>query len=386
MRSDLIIVGGGATGASLARAARGLSIALVASGRPATAAFPPESYDARVYALSPGNVAFLRSIKAWDSIPAERLTPVHAMRVHGDENTARIEFDAYRAGVSELAWIVEDRELQAALWRALGTQDGLEIFAPARCADLRLGATAHITLEDGRQMEADLVVGADGADSFIRRAAGIRESGAPYGQTAVVANFSCERPHANTALQWFQAGPVLALLPLPGDRVSMVWSLPAERAERLLTLGAAALAEEVSEASNRMLGSLRLISAPLAYPLRRMTAARMVLAHLALAGDAAHVIHPLAGQGLNLGLQDARSLGALIAGREPVRGPGDPRLLRRYERERSEAILAMRAAVHGLHCLFDAEGGALRRLRNAGLNLTDRLTVIKNSLLRHALH
>ena len=148
------------------------------------------------------------------------------MRVYGDEGNARIEFDAYRAGVAELAWIVEDRELQSALWRALSTQDGLEIVSPARCAALDLKAAAHITLEDGRHLEADLVVGADGADSFVRHAAGIRESDASYSQTAVVANFACERPHKNTALQWFQAGPVLALLPLSGDRVSMVWSLP----------------------------------------------------------------------------------------------------------------------------------------------------------------
>lgn len=385
MRSDLIVVGGGVTGASLARAARGLSISLIASERPAIANFPPDSYAARVYALSPGSVAFLRAIKAWDAIPAHRLTPVHAMRVHGDAPGAAIEFDAYRAGVPELAWIVEERELQAALWAALGTQDGLEILAPARCTALELGTDARVTLEDGRELEADLVVGADGADSFIRHAAGITSSEQWYGQAAVVANFSCELAHDNTALQWFQGGPVLALLPLPGKRVSMVWSLPVERAARLLTLEAVALASEVSDASNHMLGALQAVSPAFSYPLRRATAARMVLSHLALVGDAAHVIHPLAGQGLNLGLQDASCLAAIVAGREPVRGAGDFRLLRRYERERSEAILAMRATVHGLHSLFNAGGGAARWARNAGLNLTDRLAVIKNCLLRHAL-
>ncbi len=386
MRSDLIVVGGGAVGASLVRAARGLSICLVAAALPDPAAPPGSTFDSRVYALSPGNVAFLRQIKVWDSIPAERLTPVYSMQVHGDEADAKIAFDAYRAGVSELAWIIEDRELQAALWRALETQDGLTIVAPARCSTLSLDSTACITLEDGRRMEADLVVGADGADSFVRDAARIHASSAAYGQTAVVANFTCERPHGNAALQWFQGGPVLALLPLPGDRVSMVWSLPTERATQLMARSPAEIAAEATDASRGRLGSLELISEPQAYPLRRLSAERMVLAHLALAGDAAHVIHPLAGQGLNLGLQDARSLGALVAGREPVRGPGDLRLLRRYERERSEDILSMRAAVHGLHSLFDAKGGAVRRLRNAGLNLTDRLGVIKQQLLRHALH
>jgi len=386
MGFDLVIVGGGAVGASLARAVRGLSVALVASARPAAAAFAPDTWDGRVYALSPGSVQFLRAIRAWDAIPAERLTPVHAMRVSGDDGAARMEFDACSAGVPELAWIVEDRVLQAALWRALEAQDSLEIIAPARCEALALGDAARVTLADGRVLEAGLVVGADGADSFVRGAAGIAAGEIAYGQTAVVANFSCERPHGNVAFQWFQGGPVLALLPLPGNRVSMVWSVPAERAERLMALDGDALGREVSEASKATLGSLTAISAPQAYPLRRIKAARMVLAHLALAGDAAHVVHPLAGQGLNLGLQDAQSLGALLAARAPVRGTGDLGLLRRYERERSEAILAMRSAVHGLHTLFGAEGATLRRLRNAGLNLTDRLPVIKNALLRHALH
>lgn len=386
IRSDLIVVGGGLVGASLARAARGLSVSLVAAGRPAPVAFSDGNFDSRVYALSPGNVAFLRSIKVWDSISADRLTPVHAIKVYGDEEGAAIEFDAYRAGVSELAWIVEDRALQTALWHALDTQDGLEILSPARCERLDLGATAHITLEDGMQLEADLILAADGADSFVRKAAGIRVSDVSYGQSAVVANFSCELPHRNTALQWFQGGPVLALLPLPGNRVSMVWSLPSDRAARLISMDAVEMAGTLRDAIGGLLGSLDRISDPLAYPLRRMTAEKMVRPHLALAGDAAHVIHPLAGQGLNLGLQDARSLGAFIAEREPVRRLGDIGLLRRYERERSEAILAMRTAVHGLHSLFDAKDGATRRLRNAGLNLTDHLTVLKHALLRHALH
>lgn len=374
-------------GASVARAVRGLSVALVAGSRPITVSQAPSAqFDTRVYAISPGNVEFLRSIKVWDAIPPERLSPIRAMRVFGDAPGASIEFDAYRAGVSELAWIVEDRALQSALWAALGTQDGLHLIVPSRCISLELGDKAKVTLSDGRLIEADLLVGADGADSFVRNAAGIAAEEKAYGQTAIVANFTCERAHDCTAYQWFQGGPVLALLPLPGKRVSMVWSVAAEHAAHLMALDGAALAEEVSAASQGLLGSLETESAPHAYPLRRMTASRMVLAHLALAGDAAHAIHPLAGQGLNLGLQDARTLGTLLAEREPIRKAGDLRLLRRYERERSEAILAMRAAVDGLHSLFGHQDSGLRRLRNFGLNLTDRLPVIKNILLRHALN
>lgn len=372
-------------GASVARAARGLSVALVAGARPAAATFASDAYDGRVYALSPGSVEFLRAIRAWDAIPPERLTPVHAMHVFGDDRAASMTFDAYDAGVAELAWIVEDRALQGALWRALGAQDGLEILASARCEAIALGESARVTLADGRVLEAGLVVGADGAESFVRAAAGIAVSEKPYGQTAVVANFACERPHGNTAFQWFQGGPILALLPLPGNRVSMVWSVPTERAAELMALDGEALGRAVCEASNARLGALTAICPPQAYPLRRITAGRMVLPHLALAGDAAHVVHPLAGQGLNLGLQDAQALGAILKGRAPVRGPGNFLLLRRYERERGEAILAMRAAVHGLHSLFGAAGPVARRMRNAGLNLTERVPVLKNALLRHAL-
>ena len=367
MRWDIIVVGGSAVGASLARAARGLRIALVASAKPPVTAVPDASFDARVYALSPGSVEFLRSLDVWQSIPAERITPIYSMRVFGDAESS-IEFDAYRAGVAELAWTVEDRELQAALWRALETQDDLDIIAPARCEGLELGDAARLTIAGGSVFVADLVVGADGAESFVRTAAGIGVTKAGYGQTAVVANFACELPHGNAAMQWFQRGPVLALLPLPGNRVSMVWSLPDEQAARLTELNAQEVAHEVGAATNEVLGPLVLETPLQAFPLQRQSAARLVLPHLALAGDAAHVIHPLAGQGLNLGFQDASLLGKLLVGREAVRSAGDLQLLRRYERGRSEDILAMCATVHGLHSLFGAGGTGARLVRNLGLN------------------
>jgi len=389
MRFDVIVVGGGAVGASVARAARGLSVAIVAGAGPLVPhpgrSNDPQPFDARVYALSPGSVETLRALKVWDALPHERLTPVRAMWVAGDSG-ACLEFDSYKAGVPELAWIVEDRVLNAALWNALAGQDGLEMFVPARCVSLDLGETARLGLSDGRVLEGDLVVGADGADSFIRSAAGIAVSQKRYGQSAVVANFRCERAHENVAFQWFLAGPVLALLPLPGNRVSMVWSVPDAEAVRLVALDRDALGQRVAAASNNRLGGLIAETDAQAFALRRLSAHRMVRPHVALAGDAAHVVHPLAGQGLNLGLQDAHSLGAILQSCEPVRSSGDLRLLRRYERNRCEAILAMGSAVHGLQVLFGTNASAARSLRNLGLNLTDRLPVLKNALLRHALH
>jgi ubiquinone biosynthesis UbiH/UbiF/VisC/COQ6 family hydroxylase len=241
-------------------------------------------------------------------------------------------------------------------------------------------------LADGRQLSARLIAGADGARSFVREHAGIQSSDRAYGQSAVVANFACERAHANTACQWFQCGPVLALLPLRGSHVSMVWSLPAADAERISTLEPEVLCREVEAATHGVLGQLSLATAPRSYPLRRLSARRLVAPRIALVGDAGHVIHPLAGQGLNLGLQDVRALVAVLAQRGALRDPGDLRLLRRYERSRAEPILAMDTMVDGLYTLFGTHNRLAGRLRNAGLNLTDRIPVLKNLLIRQALH
>lgn len=388
MEHDVIVVGGGLVGASFARAARGRRIALIESGQRAMGAdvADPDVFDGRVYALSPGSVAFLEQINVWQAIPDARKTPVRAMRVYGDDGAARLDFDAYDIGVPELAWIVEDRELQNAMWHVLGTQDDFKHYPGAVCAGLDVDAEgARLELSDGRRISARLIIGADGAHSFVRSAAGIDASERSYGQTAVVANFSCSRAHGSVAFQWFQGGPVLALLPLPGNRASMVWSVADERAEQLMAAAPQQLARELEEASGGVLGTLEVITPPQAFSLRCVVAARAVAPRIALIGDAAHVIHPLAGQGANLGFQDARALAAVLAAVAPLRDPGDLRLLRRYERSRREAVLAMRSTVNGLFELFSAQSLPLHRLRNFGLNLTGRLPVLRNVLARQAL-
>lgn len=380
MDVDVAIVGAGLAGAALARAARGLGVALVGEAPAAAPASSP--FDARVYAITPGNAAFLQSVGAW---PGARVTPVRAMRVFGDDARSALEFDAYRAGVAELAWIVEDGALQAALWESLAAE-GVRVLAPERLERLEVAPErAQLQLRGGRTLEARLVVGADGAQSLVREQAGITATDAAYAQRAVVANFACARAHRHTAYQWFQGGPVLALLPLPGDHVSMVWSTAEEEAERLLALAPQALADAVAAASGHALGELSLVTPARAFTLRRLAARRRVAPRVALIGDAAHVIHPLAGQGANLGLQDARELAAVLGAREPGRDPGELRLLRRYERARALEIGAMDATVHGLYRLFGAQARPLALLRNAGLNLTDRMPVIKNLLMRQAM-
>jgi ubiquinone biosynthesis UbiH/UbiF/VisC/COQ6 family hydroxylase len=283
--------------------------------------------------------------------------------------------------VPEIAWIVEDARLQAALWRELQVD-----VVEAQCEALSVeDEWARLSLRDARSVQCKLIVGADGASSFVRRHAGIKATDKDYAQSAVVANFRCEKTHGNVAYQWFERGAVLALLPLPGDHVSMVWSLPTPEAKRVGALEHFQLCREVQAASRGALGELSVVTPPRSYPLRRLAAERTVAARVALAGDAAHVIHPLAGQGLNLGLQDARTLAEVLYSREPQRDPGDFHLLRRYERSRAEPILAMDTMVDSLFHLFGAADGLAARLRNAGLNLTDRLPVVKNMLMRQAM-
>jgi ubiquinone biosynthesis UbiH/UbiF/VisC/COQ6 family hydroxylase len=384
----VLIAGGALVGAALARALSGSRVALVSPG-----CAPKRSgthFDSRMYAISPGNARFLSQLGAWSAVPETRRTPVHAMRVYGDDGASLIEFDAYRTGCSELAWIVEDGQLQAALWNGLQNQDGLTLFSSTALHDLALaGSSAVVSLEDGRKLDAQLVVGADGARSLVRARATIPVDQRAYGHSAVVANFACSRPHRNVAFQWFQGrqkgGAVLALLPLPGDHVSMVWSTSDAEAARLLALDSVVLAREVGAASRDAAGELAPVTPPRGFKLQQLAAGRLVAPRVALAGDAAHVIHPLAGQGANLGLQDARVLAEVLGAREPGRDPGDLRLLRRYERARAEDILAMRTTVHGLFRLFDARGSGVAWLRNAGLNLANRLPVIKNLLMRQAM-
>jgi len=382
---DVAVVGAGLVGASFARAldGSGLRLALV---EPAPPPVPAERWDSRVYAISPGSAAFLRGIGAWGALDASRVQPVRRMAVRGDAPDAGITLSAYDAGVAELAHIVESGRLQCALWDGLSAQSNVALHCPTRCTALEIGASAAtLALEGGERIRARLIVGADGAASWVRNAAGLAASTQGYGQRGVVANFACEQPHRGTAHQFFRPDGVLAYLPLPGNRMSMVWSTPDEDAAALVTLEPAALCARVAEAGRNVLGALELLTPPAAFPLQLLAAERTTDRRLALIGDAAHVVHPLAGQGVNLGFGDARVLAEALARREPFRDCGDPVLLRRYARSRAEAVAAMRTVTDGLHHLFGAKSTIISAIRNAGLNFTDRVPVLKTLLVRQAL-
>ena len=385
MDFDIVIVGAGLVGASFAMGLRGagLKLALVETQAPIAAA---DSWDSRVYAISPGSAAFLDGLGVWKRLERERINAVHEMQVRGDRADALLQFSAYEAGVSELAWIVESQRLQSVLWQGLEHQHNLELFCPDRCEALQLrDDAAELTLASGKTLRTRLLVAADGMHSWARQAAGIAVREKAYGQVGVVANFACARPHHDTAYQWFREDGVLAYLPLPGKRMSMVWSTSDAHAAELLALSADALCAQVAEAGKDALGALQLLSAPMQFPLARLRASRLAAPRIALIGDAGHVVHPLAGQGVNLGFADARTLAGVLSERELFRDPGEIRLLRRYERARAEDILALAWVTDGLQQLFAAPGGIAAKLRNTGLNLTNVLPVVKNLLVRRAL-
>ncbi|MFN3716510.1 MAG: FAD-dependent monooxygenase [Thiobacillus sp.] len=380
-RYQAVVVGAGLVGAAaaLALARHGLRVALIerATSRP-----PGEDWDTRIYALTPANQRWLAGLGAWSRLDATRVQPVFRMDVAGDAGGS-LRLDAYAAGAAQLAFIFESSRLQQALWDTLADQGEVALHCPADIAVMaRDGLDTHITLTDGQVLAAQLVVAADGAHSRVRDWAGIASATWAYEQSGVVANFDCARPHRGTAYQWFMGGEVLAFLPLPGTRMSMVWSTSPAHAETLTACNPAELAERVREAGRDTLGELASLTPAAAYPLRLMRVESLYAPGVALVGDAGHGVHPLAGQGVNLGLGDAQALAAVLAEFRRAH-PGDTRVLAQYARLRAEPIARMQAVTHGLHHLFaDARAGWLR---NAGMSLVDRFAPLKAVLVRAAM-
>ncbi|MEW6562378.1 MAG: UbiH/UbiF family hydroxylase [Pseudomonadota bacterium] len=385
MNYDVLIIGGGLVGASLAAALKssGLNLALVESQ---SAQLDLSGWDSRIYAITPGNAAFLRECGAWQRMDSRRVQRVERMRVFGDRG-AELDFSAYQAGAPELTFILENRLMLQALWETIQQQDNLTLYQPARCSTLSWQENgARLTLEDGRSLQAKLIVGADGRDSWVRRQAGIDEVPTPYEQHGVVANFKTEKPHRDIAYQWFQPDGILAYLPLPDQMISIVWSVSPQKAATLQQLSPQEFCAQVAAAGQHQLGELELVTPPAGFPLRVLNLPHIVGPRMALIGDAAHNVHPLAGQGVNLGFRDVRKLAEVLLQRGAQTDCGDPHLLRRYERSRREDILSMQLTTDALKHLFVNDHPLLGTLRNLGLNAVNRILPLKKMLAQHALN
>ncbi|MCU9955212.1 MULTISPECIES: UbiH/UbiF family hydroxylase [Burkholderia] len=381
---DVAVVGGGLVGktAALALTQSGYKTALLA--QPATPRPADLAFDTRVYALSSSSQALLERLRVWQALDHGRLAPVYDMRVYGDAH-AELHFSAYQASVPQLAWIAESSLVETSLDAALRFQPNLTWFdARAQGFDVRDDA-AVLTLSSGQVLEADLVVGADGAHSWVRSQMGAKVERRDYRQTGVVANFKASLPHRETAYQWFHEGEIVALLPLPDGHVSLVWSAHTAHADELLALDPAQLAAEVERVSHGQVGTLECVTPAAGFPLALQTVDKLIAPRVALVGDAAHLIHPLAGQGMNLGLRDVAALADAIAGKESFRNLGDTVLLRRYERSRREDIRALMVATDGLQRLFAVPGPLAKAVRNAGMAFVGAQPLVKRWLVSAAL-
>lgn len=391
---DAVVVGGGVVGAAtaLALAAQGLEVALVEARSPSpwTAATP----DLRVYAFAPDNAALLDSLGAWAPVVAARVQPYRRMRVWNAAGGGELRFDADRLGQAQLGWIVEHGLLVDRLWTALPAA-GVRLHCPARVTVLAQDdAAVRLELEDGTRIAARVAVAADGAESSLRALAGVAVDERPHGQRGVVAYLACDRPHEATAWQRFLPTGPLALLPCPalplpgaspGHVSSMVWTLPEAEAVRVQALDDEEFARAVTRASDGCLGALRPLSRRVAFPLRTQLARQALAGRVLLLGDAAHVVHPLAGQGVNLGLRDVAALAASV---EAAQGRGaawdSPSRLQRWARAReSDNALAARAFA-AIDRLYSNESPWATAVRGPLLGAAGRLPPVVRGLWRHA--
>jgi len=370
VRGDGIV--GCAVALSLARL--GIAVQLQGDSKPATAA----PADVRTYALNAASRTLLQQIKVWDALPPQAVTAVLDMHIQGDDG-AQLEFSAWQQGVEALAWIVDAGALESVMRQAVRYAPHVQVMPRAT------GGEAYTAAADPRH----LLLLCEGKDSQARQALGIHFDKQPYGHHALATRVVAPASHAGTARQWFGHPEVLALLPFddptPGNSYGVVWSMPAEKAQALAAAGDEAFEHALQEATGGACGALRVAGPRRTWPLMLGRADRVHGPGWMLLGDSAHAVHPLAGQGLNLGLADVAALARVMAERESWRDLGDEKLLARAARERVAPTLAMAGVTDGLWHLFAHPHPLVRSLRNRGMNLLNQLPLLKRSLTKRAI-
>lgn len=381
---DVLVVGNGVVGmaATLALSRCGLVVAQLARRMP-TMGKPTGPFNPRVYALAPQVLSWLQSLGVgalMDSVRQQVITDMQ-IAASSPQKLGRMHLSAYESGVPELAVMMEECLLTYALNTAITMRPEIRRIE-GEVNGLSINDTAAIVQVGNQRIVCRLLVGADGANSCIRDLAGIASERQPYKQSALIANFSGHLHHG-TAWQWFNPDNILALLPLPQNQLAMVWSMPSQRAADLIENSAlldALLSQQLADSHP----NLKRQESTLCYPLQKLIVKNPVANRVALVGDAAHVVHPLAGQGLNLGLQDIQTLAELIRERESYRDCGDSRILARYARARAERVLTMSTLTDRLATLFAPSSG-LSGLAAGAMNLLAGSSVLKSKLIRAAL-
>ncbi len=402
-KADIVIAGAGLAGSALALALgkQGWDVLLL-DPAPAVPSEAPaagvDGFDLRVSALSAGSIAFLDELGVWPLMQATRATPFAHMNVRDAEGTACVEFHAAEVQAECLGYIVENRVTLQALDAALKTQGYVRCLRSVGLADAHRhyfseGHATHehvVTLDDGQTVHTPLLVGADGARSRVRELAGFNTRDWEYGHRAIVATVQVQEPHQHTAWQWFHDTGPLAFLPLDDGSdaalVSIVWSCTPDEADRLMALNEDRFADELTRASQYTLGKVFAVSQRVAFPLQQRHATDYVQPGIALVADAAHTIHPLAGQGINLGLKDVKVLAEeLHSARNRGISPGEPAVLERYQRRRKGDNLLMMATMEGFKRLFEERALPVRWLRNTGMRLFDAAGPVKRQLVKQAM-